>query len=203
MRIRPINPLVSIIVITYNSSRFVLETLESAKNQTYQNIELIVTDDNSSDDTVYVCRKWIDENKTRFVRAELITAISNTGIPANINRGLKRVNGTWIKCIAGDDLLAKDCLTGLINYILTQQEDIRILSSNIVSFSGNFIGKGDLKKNPNTWFCSRDSSAKDQYEMLLRYNRVFASSVIIRADLLKSLNVLKKDISCWKIGQCG
>ena len=60
------NPLVSIIVITYNSSKYVLETLESAKAQTYQNIELIVTDDCSNDNTVEICRKWIEENKERF-----------------------------------------------------------------------------------------------------------------------------------------
>ena len=188
MRIGPINPLVTIIVITYNSTRFVLETLESAKNQSYQNIELIVTDDNSSDDTIYICTKWIEENKLRFVRTEIIKAETNTGIPANINRGLKRASGTWIKCIAGDDLLARDCLSELINYIFTQQEDIRILFSDIVKFSGDSVENGQLKKNPNKWFCSRDSSARDQYEMLLRYNRVFASSVIIRGDLLKSLN---------------
>lgn len=49
------NPLFSIIVITYNSSVFVLETLESAKNQAYQNIELIISDDGSTDETVAIC----------------------------------------------------------------------------------------------------------------------------------------------------
>ncbi len=55
------NPLVSIIVCTYNSSKYVLETLESAKEQTYQNVELIVSDDCSTDNTVELCRKWIAE----------------------------------------------------------------------------------------------------------------------------------------------
>ena len=49
-----IKPLVSIIVITYNSAKFVLETLESAKAQTYQNIELIISDDCSSDNTIEI-----------------------------------------------------------------------------------------------------------------------------------------------------
>lgn len=49
--------LVSIVVITYNSSEYVFDTLISAKNQSYQNIELIVTDDCSSDDTSAVCEK--------------------------------------------------------------------------------------------------------------------------------------------------
>mgnify|MGYP000958323009 FL=1 len=67
------NPLVSIIVVTYNSSLFVRETLESAKRQSYNNIELIITDDASTDDTVKVCREWIANNKNRFVRVELKT----------------------------------------------------------------------------------------------------------------------------------
>ena len=64
------NPLVSIIVVTYNSSLYVRETLESAKRQSYRNLELIVTDDASKDDTVKICREWIENNKNRFVRFE-------------------------------------------------------------------------------------------------------------------------------------
>lgn len=188
MRIEASNPLVTILVVTYNSSRYILETLKSAKYQTYQNIELIVTDDNSSDETIYICRKWIEENKLRFVRTEIVTANKNMGIPANINRGVNISNGLWIKCIAGDDLLAENCLTELIFYISTQQEDIRILSSDYIKFYGTSIKDGEITKNPNTWFCSRKSSAKDQYEMLLRFNRVFASTVIIKRDLLISVD---------------
>jgi len=82
------NPLVSIIVITYNSAKFVLETLESAKAQTYQNIELIISDDGSTDNTVQICREWLKNNKESFVNTELITVEKNTGIPANCNRGV-------------------------------------------------------------------------------------------------------------------
>jgi glycosyltransferase involved in cell wall biosynthesis len=49
------SPLVSIVVITYNSAKFVLETLESAKSQTYQNVELIISDDGSSDNSFQIC----------------------------------------------------------------------------------------------------------------------------------------------------
>jgi len=109
------NPLVSIIVITYNSARFVLETLESAKAQTYQNIELIVSDDCSTDNTVEICRNWIEENKVRFVRTELITVDKNTGIPANCNRGARAAQGEWVKLIAGDDLLYNSCIVTFMN----------------------------------------------------------------------------------------
>ena len=76
-------PLVSINITTYNSSKFIIETLESAKMQTYQNIELIVSDDSSVDNTVELCKKWIEKNKERFVRCKVITVEKNTGIAAN------------------------------------------------------------------------------------------------------------------------
>lgn len=60
------NPLVSIIVITYNSSKYIVETLESAKNQTYTNIELIISDDNSKDDSVFSYENCIKQKSLRF-----------------------------------------------------------------------------------------------------------------------------------------
>lgn len=56
-------PLVSIVVITYNSSEYVLETLESAKAQTYTNIELIVSDDCSTDETVSICKNGLKQTR--------------------------------------------------------------------------------------------------------------------------------------------
>lgn len=181
-------PLVSVIVITYNSSKYVIETLNSTRSQTYHNIELIVSDDCSTDDTVDVCKKWIDENKDRFVKATLISSISNTGIPANINRGVNISKGSWIKCIAGDDLLADNCISELIGYISAQKEDIHLLYSDVVRFFGDSIENVETKKFDNELFCSEKSTAKDQYEILLRANRVYASSMIIRKDLLESVN---------------
>ena len=111
------NPLVSVPVITYNSSKYVLETLESIKAQTYQNIELIVSDDCSTDNTVEICRKWIEENKERFIRTEIITSEINTGVSANGNRGRNACRGEWIKGIAGDDLLMPNCIQEYIDYV--------------------------------------------------------------------------------------
>lgn len=103
-------PLVSIIVITYNSGATVLETLDSIRRQTYGHIELIVTDDASRDDTVDKVRGWLDVHASVFSASVLVTAPTNGGISANFNRGLARVGGEYIKIIAGDDLLTDDCI---------------------------------------------------------------------------------------------
>lgn len=117
-------PLVSVPVITYNSSRFVLETLESIKAQTYQNIELIISDDCSTDNTVELCQKWVDENKERFVRAQIIISDVNTGVSANLNRAEIACQGDWIKDIAGDDMLMPNCIADCMQYIQENPETI-------------------------------------------------------------------------------
>ena len=117
-------PLVSVTVITYNSSKTVLETLDSIKAQTYPNIELIISDDCSTDDTVDLCRNWIEKNKERFVRTEIIVPKHNTGISANCNRGEAVCAGEWIKGIAGDDLLMPNCIQDCMDYVADHPETI-------------------------------------------------------------------------------
>lgn len=102
--------LVTIIVITYNSSQYLLETLNSAYRQTYGNIELIVSDDCSSDNTVNICQEWVNVHKSRFVRTEVIQTPKNGGICRNYNFALKHANGEWVKYIAGDDILEDNCI---------------------------------------------------------------------------------------------
>jgi glycosyltransferase involved in cell wall biosynthesis len=117
-----IDPLVSIVVITYNSSKYVLETLESAKAQTYKNIELIISDDCSTDNTVIICEKWLKENKDRFVRTKLIMVEKNSGIPKNCNRGLFKAEGEWVKPIAGDDALMENCIKDNMDFVKSNKE---------------------------------------------------------------------------------
>jgi len=109
-------PLVSIVVVTYNSSKFVLETLESAKNQTYKNVELIITDDCSTDNTVIICKSWVNENRYCFVDCKVLESTQNTGIASNNNRGLNAAKGEWIKFIAGDDILLENCIEDFIEF---------------------------------------------------------------------------------------
>ena len=108
-------PLVSIIVITYNSSKYVLETLESAKAQTYQNIELIVSDDCSTAIQWKSVREWIEKQRT-ICSYGVNYRRKNTGIPANCNRGVKAAQGEWVKLIAGDDILYNNCIEANIEY---------------------------------------------------------------------------------------
>lgn len=103
-------PLVSVIVITYNSSKTVLDTLDSIAVQSYPNIELIVADDSSKDNTVAVVEKWIAGHEGFFKRVEVVKSAENSGVTANASRGVSVSGGEWIKMIAGDDMLMPNAI---------------------------------------------------------------------------------------------
>lgn len=123
-------PVVSVIVITYNSSRYVLDTLESIKNQTYKNIELIISDDCSSDHTVSLIEKWVHKNSSRFTSVAIVKSSNNSGIAFNCNRGLLASKGDWVKLIAGDDILFENAIEKLLDYT-SQTKDCNVLFGRI------------------------------------------------------------------------
>ena len=117
-------PLVSVAVVTYNSSKTVVETLDSIANQTYPDLELIVSDDCSIDNTVEICREWIETHKERFVRTELLVVEKNTGVSANMNRAEAACQGEWVKPIAGDDVLLPKCVEIYVDYVNNHPEAV-------------------------------------------------------------------------------
>ncbi len=96
-------PLVSIIVISYNHSRFIKENLDSIKAQTYSNIELIVGDDASQDNSVEVFEEWLKDN--HYTAAFKNYHQVNTGLATMLNECIEKANGKYLKLIAADDFL--------------------------------------------------------------------------------------------------
>lgn len=208
-------PLVSIIVITYNSSKYVLETLESAKAQTYENIELIVSDDCSTDNTIEICKNWIEENKRRFVRTEVLTSTVNTGTPANANRGVKIALGEWIKFIAGDDILLPNCILENLNYSLENSCDF--LFSDLIWFNDytvikdpdnsevlirkkflktdsksrlHFYSRYPVFLNTPTWFLSKKNFEKNSFdeEFKILEDQTFVYTYLEKGGQISYLN---------------
>ena len=125
--------LVSVVVVTYNSAKTVVETLDSVKNQTYDNLELIVTDDCSKDDTCLVVDRWIQENEGRFSRVCKKYSNINTGPASNGNRGIEDAIGKYIKVMSGDDCLVDNAIERYVVFL--QREGIQFCVSNLELFS--------------------------------------------------------------------
>ncbi len=130
-------PLVSVLIATYNSSKTVIETLNSIKNQTYGQIELIITDDASRDNTVQICKEWLSVNSSRFARVELVESETNTGVGANTNRGLAAAHGEWIKGLGADDILFPNCIQEYVNYAVNNV-DYKFFVGKVVMYADEF-----------------------------------------------------------------
>lgn len=178
------SPLVSVVVITYNSENTIIDTLESIKAQTYNNIELIISDDCSKDKTVSLCKEWITNNKNRFISTEIITVEHNTGTAGNLNRGNNKAKGIWIKGIAGDDKLIETCIESNINYVINYPET-QILLSKVV-----LIGdKEKIDKNSHLFnYKALKLKPKELLYLLLTKNFLPASTLFIRKNILIELD---------------
>ncbi len=93
------NPLVSVLVATYNSENFIKDNLDSLISQTYKNIEIVVCDDASSDNTVSIVKKYQEKDE----RIKIIQNEKNLGITLNMNNGIKNCNGKYIAILDADD----------------------------------------------------------------------------------------------------
>lgn len=171
------NPLVSVVVITYNSSKTVLETLESVKDQTYRNIELIVTDDCSTDNTLETVIDWINENRQRFVRAEIVTTEKNTGVSGNNNRGVSKACGEWIKLLAGDDCLVPTCIEEFVAFVISQEDKVKICISDVELFCvDGDVPNSVIERYKNIFELEKESYEKQR--LMVMTGIIFAGTAI-------------------------
>lgn len=198
--------LVSVAVITYNSSKTVIETLESILKQSYgsKNIELIISDDASRDDTVEIVSKWIASHKDFFYEVIFIKNSINLGVSGNVNATWKAVSSEWVKSIAGDDILHTNCVELNVEYV-KQNTDCKILFSKMQTFgrSNNII--------PTLYdinFFNR--SSYNQYNWLRTFSFNIAPSSFINTSLLKEVDYadesyrMIEDLPLWlKITKSG
>jgi alpha-1,3-rhamnosyltransferase len=202
------NMVVSVGIVTFKSSLYVLDTLESVFNQTYANIELIISDDCSPDNTVEIVQKWCKQDKVinRFNTIKFLTVPKNTGVSANCNRIIKAAKTDWIKFIAGDDILLPNCI----------QENMAFAQSNpdaMVFFSQVKVHKDTFDDEnytqtipvnfPDNLFHDK-LSAKDQFQLLCMSDRIhftpssmFHKAIFDQVGYYDETNRLVEDYPMW------
>ena len=187
--------LVSVVVVSYNSSSTIVETLESIKNQSYQNIELIITDDASKDNTIEICKEWLSKNSERFPLFKIIESDRNTGVAANGNRGYKSANGAWIKGIAGDDCLCENCITEMMSFISSHPE-AQIVISDFDRYLEEMDSKHQIshKKMPSILTDNTTNHSSLLHELLCYGNNfMVAPSKIIKKTLFEKIGCYDED----------
>lgn len=128
--------IISVVLLTYNSEKTVVATLNSILEQSYclSYIEIVISDDGSTDDTINTISDWLTLNELKFFNVQFLVNKINLGVSANVKQAYEAVTSDWIKPIAGDDTLATNCLTDNVEYI-KQHSDCRFLFSYSECFS--------------------------------------------------------------------
>jgi len=143
-------PLVSVVVPCYNHEKYVKETIESIINQTYKNIELIVIDDGSKDNSLEICNEYQGENVKVYYHP-------NMGVSKTRNRGIELAQGDAIIFVDQDDAMRSGFYTEEMRYQIEEQ-----LNKGIdLIITGVWYGDAELRRG---FFRSIEKLKKGVYE---------------------------------------
>ena len=140
-------PLVSICIPCYNAAPFIGETLQSVLAQTYANLEIIICDDCSKDNTLEAVKTFTDPRIAIHVNAQ------NLGSSGNYNKALSYATGKYAKLLCADDMIAPDCIEKQVkafeenadkNIVLVTAEKRIIKQNGKYLFTKKFPGRGGL-----------------------------------------------------------
>jgi glycosyltransferase involved in cell wall biosynthesis len=129
--------MVTIGMPTYNgASRFIEEALQSVLDQTYQNWELIIVDDASTDNTQEVLQPWLErEPRFRYIRHE-----TNKKLPGALNTSIHNMRGDYYTWLSDDDLFRPRALEAMVEFLVAHPEfDLVFTDYAEIDTEGNFI----------------------------------------------------------------
>lgn len=143
------NPLISIIVPVYNVEEYLSKCLDSIVNQTYKNLEIILIDDGSTDNSGIICDEY-SEGDTRIK----VIHKKNKGVSNTRNIGIENASGEYILFVDADDEIEKDYIYVMIKEVI--QSDCDLVISNILDIFNTTCRKRIIKKENLTGIFRND-----------------------------------------------
>lgn len=180
--------MVSIIVPVYNVEKYIVETVDSVRAQTYGNWELLLVNDCSTDDTVQVIEGYLEQVKDERIR--LIHQQTNGGAAKARNTGLAKSEGRYVAYLDSDDLWEPEKLEHQIAFM--QDKAIAFSFTGYEFADENGKGLGKIVRVPVTL----------NYRQALKNTTIFTTTVMfdskkISKDLLEMPEVKSEDTALW------
>lgn len=179
------DPLVSIIMPCYNMENFLEESILSVLKQSYKNYELIIVDNGSSDGTLDIIYKYLDENII------LLEVNKNKGVVGSRNEGVRKAKGKYIAFLDSDDIWYPEKLSKQILFMEKNDLAISCTEYNIVCEQGKYLYKFKIKEDII------------DYSKNLKFNHLGCSTVIYNVEKLGKVfffkkAVYKEDYGLWQ-----
>ena len=183
--------LVTVIMPTYNAEKWVVHAIDSVIDQTYKQVELIVVDDGSSDNTLSVVRKKLTDDYTCDWR--LIELGANKGPSAARNIGLKQAAGSWIQFLDADDLVSPTKLEMQMAYCEQAPADVAAVYS---PFRRCYMDDGKI-----TWdgpIDGGDVDGRSPVMCLVGGFRPLNGAALIRRPVLEDIGGFDEGLRFWE-----
>lgn len=170
-------PVVSIIIPVYNEEEYIGRTLDSLLNQTYDNIELIIVDDNSSDDSLEIIR----DKTSNLDNAKILSNRTNMGQTFSINRGAMVADGDYIIFHDADDVSTPDRVAKQVLYMENNPE---------VGVLGGAFYYIHESRNERT-IKKRPTDDEEIRKTLIIESGINIGTAVFRSEALYSTNIFK------------
>jgi glycosyltransferase involved in cell wall biosynthesis len=118
------NPLVTVIMPTYNQDKFICRAIHSLKKQTFTNWELIIVNDGSTDLTYHLVKEYFQDKRIKYLQHP-----TNKGLGASINDALEEASGQYFSYLPSDDVIYKDHLQSLVDILIANQDAALVYAS--------------------------------------------------------------------------
>lgn len=128
-------PLISVNIPIFKCEKYILRCLESVKNQTYKNFEIILVNDCTPDDSMFLVSDFIKENGNLDIK--IIEHAENSGLSVVRNTGIANSSGKYIFFLDSDDEVTRDCLELLVNHALKTDAEIIIAQNRWINTFDN------------------------------------------------------------------
>lgn len=174
---------VSIIIPTYNRAQYIKEAIDSALSQTYKDIEVIVADDGSTDNTAEII-KTIGDSRIKYIYTE------HKGFQSKVrNMGILSSSGEYISFLDSDDKLEKDAIETMVNEI-KKDKDVGLVYADVKEF-GDFTNNNIVNTLKNI-----NSKKKSGYvfESLLIGSFITCLAVLFRRECLDKTGLFDEDL---------
>jgi glycosyltransferase involved in cell wall biosynthesis len=194
------NKIVSICIPTYNGGQFIREAMNSAISQTYRPLEIVVSDDNSQDETLSIIKTFFDQTEVPI----RVFHHKPEGIGANWNNCVMQAKGEYIKFLFQDDLIEPGCVEELMNLALTNKRIGLVFCKRKILYDSKnkqhweWVSKfSDLHKNWTTLLPVQNGKTllKDPKLLLSPSNKVGEPvAVIIKKDVFDHVGLFNKTL---------
>lgn len=156
---------ISVIVAVYNVENYILKCLNSIKNQSYKNLEIIIINDGSSDNSLEICNSFISQNSNLNLK---LFNQHNKGLSEARNIGFENSTGMYISFIDGDDFINENFFSILYNDLIKNNVDISICNYKKIY--------SDCQDSSNSKNLKGSILTKTKYIEKVLYNQVYTSA---------------------------